>query len=79
MGSSTSFSPIVGGRALTFEPGGDGRFRDLETGTEWNLSGRAVKGELAGTQLAEVVHGNHFWFAWGVFRPDTEVWRGKYI
>ena len=77
VGSSTSFSPIVGGRALTFEPGGDGRFRDLETGTEWNLSGRAVKGELAGTQLAEVVHGNHFWFAWGVFRPDTEVWRGK--
>jgi hypothetical protein len=77
VGSSTSFSPSVDGRALTFESEGDGRFRDQETGTEWNLSGHAVKGELAGAQLAEVVHGNHFWFAWGVFRPDTDVWRGK--
>jgi len=77
VGSSTSFSPSVDGRDLTFESAGSGRFRDRETGTEWNLSGRAVKGELAGTQLAEVVHGNHFWFAWGVFRPDTKVWRGK--
>ena len=77
VGSSTSFSPRVDGRVLTFEPSGNGRFRDRETGSEWNLSGRAVKGELEGTQLAEIVHGNHFWFAWGVFRPDTEIWRGK--
>ena len=77
VGSSTSFSPRVDGRVLTFEPRGNGRFRDRETGSEWNLSGRAVKGELEGTQLAEIVHGNHFWFAWGVFRPDTEIWRGK--
>ncbi len=77
VGSSTSFSPQVDGRVLTFEPRGNGRFRDRETGSEWNLSGRAVKGELEGTQLTEIVHGNHFWFAWGVFRPDTEIWRGK--
>ncbi len=77
VGSSTAFSPDVGGRTLTFESAGDGRFRDRETGTQWNLSGRAVSGELAGRQLTEVVHGNHFWFAWGVFRPDTGVWRGS--
>ena len=54
---------------------GDGRFRDRETGSVWNISGEAVEGEFAGERLAEVVHGNHFWFAWGVFRPETEVWR----
>ncbi len=77
VGSSTSFSPLVDGRALTFEPDGNGRFRDRETRSTWSLSGRAVEGELEGRQLAEVVHGNHFWFAWGVFRPETQVWSGR--
>lgn len=22
-----------------------------------------------------VPHGNHFWFAWVAFRPDTRIWR----
>ena len=25
----------------------------------------------------EIIHGNHFWFSWVVFRPDTEIWRGR--
>ncbi len=77
VGSSSAFSPEFGGRRLTFEPAGDGRFRDRETRSTWNLSGRAIAGELAGAQLTEIVHGNHFWFAWAVFRPDTEIWRGR--
>ncbi len=77
VGSSQSFSRVVNGRTLTFEPDGNGRFRDRETGSTWHLSGRAVEGELEGTQLTEVVHGNHFWFAWGVFRPETKVWSGE--
>ena len=75
VGSSTTFDPVVNGRRLVFKKAGDGRFEDRQTGTVWNLSGQAVEGELAGAQLTEVVHGNHFWFAWGVFRPETEVWR----
>ncbi len=77
VGSSSAFSPEFGGRRLRFEPAGDGRFRDRETRSIWNLSGRAIAGELAGAQLTEIVHGNHFWFAWAVFRPDTEIWRGR--
>ena len=77
VGSSSAFSPEFGGRRLRFEPAGDGRFRDRETRSNWNLSGRAIAGELAGAQLTEIVHGNHFWFAWAVFRPDTEIWRGR--
>ncbi len=77
VGASAVFTPAAGGRNLTFEPAVDGRFRDRETRSEWNLSGLAVTGELAGTQLAEEPHGNHFWFAWGVFRPETEIWRAR--
>ena len=77
VGSSTSFSPEAGGRRLTFEAAGDGFFRDRETRSTWNLSGEAVGGELEGAQLTEMVHGNHFWFAWVVFRPETRVWSGR--
>ncbi len=77
VGSSATFDPVVDGRKLVFEKAGDGRFKDRQTGTVWNLVGQAIEGELEGTQLTEVVHGNHFWFAWGVFRPDTKVWRGR--
>ena len=76
VGSSSAFSPQLGGRNLTFEPVGDGLFRDRETGSTWNLSGRATAGPVAGSRLTEIVHGNHFWFAWAVFRPETEIWRG---
>jgi len=77
VGSSSTFSPEYGGRSLTFEPAGDGLFRDRETGSTWNLSGKATAGPTAGAQLTEIVHGNHFWFAWAVFRPETEIWRGR--
>jgi hypothetical protein len=74
VGSSSTFSPEYGGRNLTFERAGDGIFRDRETRSTWNLSGKAPAGSAAGVQLTEIVHGNHFWFVWGVFRPETEVW-----
>ena len=77
VGSSTSFFPEAGGRRLTFEAAGDGFFRDRETRSTWNLSGEAVGGELEGAQLTEMIHGNHFWFAWVVFRPETRVWSGR--
>jgi hypothetical protein len=77
VGSSAVFEATVGGRVLTFEAAGeDGRFRDRQTGSVWNLSGQAVRGELAGTRLEAVAHGNHFWFAWAAFRPETRVWEG---
>ena len=76
VGSSSAFSPKFGGRNLTFEPAGDGLYRDHETGSTWNLSGRAIAGPVAGSRLTQIVHGNHFWFAWAVFRPETEIWRG---
>jgi hypothetical protein len=52
-----------------------GQLRDRETSSVWTSTGEAVSGPLAGARLEPVVHGNHFWFAWAVFFPDTEVRR----
>ena len=72
VGAGVAFLRELDGRVLTFESKA-GRFIDLETGSEWNLSGRAMQGPLSGKQLEPLVHGNHFWFSWAVFRPDTRV------
>lgn len=77
VGSSSVFDPTLNGRRLTFENAGEGIFRDDQTGSTWNMSGVAVEGELAGERLSAVPHGNHFWFAWGTFRPETEIWNGR--
>lgn len=74
VGMTAAYLRRVDGRVLTFEPAGD-RFRDRETGSTWNLAGRAVAGPLAGTRLEPLQHGNHFWFAWAAFRPETGIWR----
>ncbi len=73
VGATAVFDRVVDGRALTFEPAGDGRFRDTQTGSVWNLAGQAVDGPNVGKELTPIAHGNHFWFAWGVFRPDTKI------
>ncbi len=73
VGAGVAYSREVEGRTLTFESAGDA-FRDVETGSLWDISGRALSGQLAGMQLETLVHGNHFWFAWAVFKPETRVW-----
>jgi hypothetical protein len=77
IGSTGVFRPVLDGRELTFERAGgpDGVIRDGETGSEWSVTGIAVAGELAGRQLEAVVHGNHFWFAWAAFTPETRIWQ----
>jgi len=78
VGSTGVFRRTVDGRELTFEPveGRPDRFRDQETGSLWTIAGKAVEGPMAGDSIAVVPHGNHFWFAWAVFKPETEVWGG---
>jgi hypothetical protein len=75
VGASGVYSRSVGSRTLTFEPAGDRAFRDRETSSTWDILGRAVDGELKGTQLEPVPYGNHFWFAWAVFKPETRIAR----
>jgi hypothetical protein len=76
IGSAGVFSPIVDGRELTFvRHDDDVRLRDLETDSTWSVTGRAIDGALEGTQLERVLHGDHFWFSWAAFTPETRVWQ----
>ena len=49
------------------------QFRDLETGTIWNIKGEAVTGPLAGQQLERVGAYSAYWFSWASFWPQTAV------
>lgn len=71
IGSVGVFSRQVGDRVLTFDDNGDGTFSDQETGSTWLINGRAVEGELAGTELESIISFDHFWFAWSAFFPET--------
>jgi hypothetical protein len=75
VGASGVFDRRIEGRTLTFEPTEPGRFKDRQTNTTWSLLGEGLEGPLAGRRLTPIPHGNHFWFAWGVFRPDTRLVR----
>ena len=76
IGATGVFDPRVDGRELTFSLNGD-RIVDNETGSEWNVLGQAISGELQGSRLNEVLHGDHFWFAWAAFKPDTVIYQGS--
>ncbi len=76
IGATGVFRPELAGRTLTFERAGDedAPITDRETGSTWSISGVATDGPLAGSRLEPVVHGDHFWFAWAAFAPQTTIW-----
>ena len=76
IGTTAVFATALDGRTLSFapNPADEGQtFVDEQTGSVWDIFGRAIEGELAGSQLTRVIHSDHFWFAWQAFHPDTEV------
>ena len=74
IGQAALFDASVDGRTLTFEAAGRA-FRDRDTGSSWTVAGVATAGPLAGRRLAPVDHEVTYWFAWSVFRPETEIRR----
>jgi hypothetical protein len=74
VGTAAAFDRRVDGRALSFERRGDG-FVDTETGSLWDLAGRAVEGKLAGTRLRQIRQDQQFWFALAAFVPDARIER----
>ncbi len=74
VGTAAAFSRRLGDRTLNFTFDGS-RIVDDETGSEWNVLGQAVAGELAGQSLTPVVSINHFWFSWAAFRPKTRIYQ----
>ena len=78
VGTTAVFETTLDGiGTLSFEPNPDDpdgqTFVDTETGSVWDIFGRAIAGELTGAELTRVIHSDHFWFAWQAFHPDTEV------
>lgn len=72
-GTAVAYDPRVAGDVLTFEADTAG-FRDLETGTRWDLAGRAVEGPLGGSSLAGIGSAYvSFWFAWRHFQPASRT------
>ena len=76
IGSTAVYDAEIGGQKLTFSSAGD-VFLDAETGSTWNILGEAVDGPMTGEKLTKIVHGDHFWFAWGAFKPDTLIYQGE--
>jgi hypothetical protein len=74
VGATGVFDPVLDGRKLTFRSEGD-QIVDEETGSAWNILGRATAGPLAGQRLDPIVHGDHFWFSWAAFKPETIIYQ----
>ena len=65
------------GTRLDFVASADGHITDEQTGSRWDIFGRAVAGPLDGAKLAPVPGRiGQLWFSWAVYRPDTVVYIG---
>ena len=73
VGSVTIFSPYIKNELLTFLKNGD-VFIDDQTNSQWDITGKCLKGKLKGKQLMIEPHSNHFAFAWLAFYPETVIY-----
>ncbi len=74
VGAAAAYSRELDGLILNFYME-NGNIYDEQTGSRWDLFGRAVAGDLAGAELHPIVAINHFWFSWAAFRPDTIIYQ----
>ena len=75
--SAGAYLSTVDGQPLTFvtrDPS-EGPYRDQQTGTSWDLAGRAVSGPLWGAQLDPVPSKRGFWFAVAGSNPGIDLYR----
>lgn len=74
--AAAAYSRNTAGKTLTFRQNGH-HITDRETGSDWNLYGKAVGGPLEGNQLQTLDSGIYFAFAWLAFRPESEIYRSS--
>ncbi|HEX6197271.1 MAG TPA: DUF3179 domain-containing (seleno)protein [Jiangellaceae bacterium] len=72
IGTVAVFDPTVEGEELTFSKDGD-MFTDEQTGSTWDIFGRAVDGPLEGERLDERPFIDTFWLTWLPADPDTRI------
>ena len=66
------FEAALDGQALRFSYD-EGKFVDAGTGSTWDLSGEAFRGELKGKKLTPLPTYAMYWFSWVQFQPETRV------
>ena len=71
--TAAAFSRGLDERVLRFRRQGD-VIVDDETGSEWNVLGRAVAGPLRGRRLTQIDAGVYFSFAWFAFHPSSSLY-----
>ena len=70
-----AFFRDVDGQVLTFEYREESEaFIDRETGSVWDLAGRAVEGPLAGAELERASTRRGFWFSIAITFPNVELY-----
>lgn len=74
VGMAALYDRQVGDIVLSFTAADDGTIVDEQTGSTWDFFGMATGGELAGTQLNQLLAAPHFWFAWAAFFPETTLY-----
>jgi hypothetical protein len=47
---------------------------DAETGSEWDFTGKAIRGPLNGRQLKKVAVLNDYWFDWTTYHSNTTIY-----
>jgi hypothetical protein len=75
--SVRGFERVVDGRKLEFFAKKDSEqflLIDAETGSEWDFTGKAIRGQLSGRQLKKVAVLNDYWFDWKNYNPATSVY-----
>lgn len=74
--AAMAYHPQATDGDLTFQ-GANGAITDNETGSTWQVDGRAVSGPLEGEQLTAVAEAFvAYWFAWAIFYPEADLWLG---
>ena len=75
--SPRAFERLVDGGEIEFfaKPGSNPlTFLDSKTGSEWDFSGKAVRGPLAGHQLRKIAVLTDYWFDWKTYHPTTGIY-----
>jgi hypothetical protein len=73
VGSAAAFDRRLGSRTLEFRLAGTGAMSDVQTGSSWDVTGRAITGPLRGAQLRRLQDLNAFWFAVAAFVPRARL------
>jgi uncharacterized protein DUF3179 len=76
--SVRAFERRIDGRELEFFAKPDSqalRLVDVQTGSEWDFTGKGIKGPYAGRELKRIYTLNDYWFDWKAYNPETGIYR----